>query len=328
MDVQLSIIEEVFTLANWRAEGRADAEEWAALAAHSRKHAKERSKLQWKIADWLLRAKENDLSNDQLEAEVADIYKREMSITTIWDYLRVAERFRDHSRRRELLFFSHHKEVAIDEFDDVKQDRLLDIAEKRKLSVPKLRSMANTQKKRGQKLLNRTEGKKVAIRLSADTFKLLKKLAHARGYDGPHRKYDYLLQKIVTDHLTKFFQDKLILQEIEAWQAPIKKWQQERRDTVKQEKLHTETRLASSGDQLPTVEQYRTFQVRCARLVRDVLPKDATNLFLPYLRNVFGVPEFKAVGVLQWEETLRRLEAAQDDPQALVAILKEDSGKS
>src|SRR5260370_12779203 len=136
MDVQLPIIEMEFSIENWRAEGRADADELSALAAHTRRHTKELSELNWRIGDWLLRAKENGVSNSQLEVEVFAIYKK-VPLSTLRDYIRLAKRFRDHSRRRESLFWSHHKEVAIDEFTDAQQDQLLKEAERRNLSVPK-----------------------------------------------------------------------------------------------------------------------------------------------------------------------------------------------
>src|SRR6266566_3667185 len=210
MDVQIPIIEEEFAIENWRAEGRVDAEELSALSAYGRKHAQERSKLQWKIADWLLRGKENGLNNAQrLKAEVADIH-REMPISTIWDYLRVAERFRDHSRRRESLFFSHHKEVAVDEFDDVMQDRLLEQAERRNLSVMKLRSRANAEKKTAKKRLGKV--KFVRIPVGPETAKILKQLGYIR---------DQRPEQILSAIVTKYFSENLeaITKEVEAWKA-------------------------------------------------------------------------------------------------------------
>jgi hypothetical protein len=309
MDVQLPIIEEEFALENWRAEGRADAEEWSALSAYSRKHAKERSNVQWKVAAWLLRGKENGLSNAQLEAEVALIY-REMPRSTIWDYIRVAKRFRDHSRRRESLYFSHHKEVAIDEFNDALQDQLLNEAERRTLSVPKLRDVAKSWKKReGEKeRAGRGRGvKKVAVFLSTDRFKLLKKLAYARGYIVYRNHED-----LVADMVGKYFNDnsEMIAKEVKEWEERVSKGRHEAKETFKQKKLQREVLLAPRR---PAWEYVKELQVKTGQ--------NTASLLVKYVKKECGHAKFEDVPVEILDRLLTTLKGA-GEPEAQVALLK------
>ena len=109
MGNQLLDLDLEFTLENWRAEMEANAHELAALVGHSKKNQNERNRLHWDIGDLLLRVKENGISDAELEVEVDVIFQKEMGQSLIWDYIRVAKRFRDHSRRRESLWWSHHK---------------------------------------------------------------------------------------------------------------------------------------------------------------------------------------------------------------------------
>ncbi len=309
MDVQLPIIEEEFALENWRAEGRADAEEVSALSAYSRKHAKEQSKLQWKVAYWLLRAKENGLSNAQLETEVAAIH-REMPRSTIWDYLRVAKRFRERSRRRESLFFSHHKEVAIDEFSDALQDQLLNEAERRKLSVPKLRDVAKFWKKRaGEKEPAGRGGgvKKVAVFLSTDRFKLLKKLAYARRYIALRNHED-----LVADIVGKYFNDNRdsIAKEVEEWEERVSKGRHEAKEAFKQKRLQREVLLAP---RLPAWEYVKELQVKTGQ--------NTASLFVKYLKKECGDIKVEDVPVEILDRLLTTLKNA-GEPEAQVALLK------
>ncbi len=306
MDVQLPIIEEEFAIENWRAEGRADAEELSALSAYGRKYAKERSKLQWKVADWLLRGKENGLSNVQLPVEVASIYK-EMPISTIWDYLRVAERFRDHSRRRESLFFSHHKEVAVDEFDDVMQDRLLEEAERRNLSVMKLRSRANAKKKKtAKKWLGKV--KFVRIPVGPETAKVLKRLANASG-----QRPDQILSDIVT----KYFNENLeaINKEVEAWEADRRESTREARTIRKADKAK---RVALRAER----KRFEDYFLDLRHKTGQLAPQFVTS----YLQKKCGHARWLEIPLCVFEEVIAKVQEAGDDPHEQVKRLQALSG--
>jgi len=303
MDVQLPIIEEEFAIENWRAEGRVDAEELSALSAYGRKHAQERSKLQWKIADWLLRGKENGLNNAQrLKAEVADIH-REMPISTIWDYLRVAERFRDHSRRRESLFFSHHKEVAVDEFDDVMQDRLLEQAERRNLSVMKLRSRANAEKKTAKKK-RLGKVKFVRIPVGPETAKILKQLGYIR---------DQRPEQILSAIVTKYFSENLeaITKEVEAWKADIRETTRQARTIRKADKAKLEALR---------VERKR-FQDYFFDL-RNRTGQPVPQFIKGYLEKECGHARWLEIPLCVLEDVIAKAKEAGDDPHVQVKRLQ------
>lgn len=62
----------------------------------------------------------------------------------------------------------------------------------------------------------------------------------------------------------------------------------------------------------PTQQEYRAIQVRCTKLVRDVLPKagkGADALLVPYMRKRLGTNDLQKGSRLVWEETLAQLEA-------------------
>lgn len=62
----------------------------------------------------------------------------------------------------------------------------------------------------------------------------------------------------------------------------------------------------------PTRLQFQGYTQRCAKLVRDFLPKagkDVPGLLLPFLKKSFGVADLQQATILQWEEMLGRLES-------------------
>ncbi len=311
MDTQLLLLDEMeFTIENWRAEVQATAEEFLSLRGHARLHNKELTEVYWRAGDLLLRAKENGVSNSQLENEVLTIFKREMPINTIWDYIRVSKRFRDHSRRRESLSWSHHKEVAIDEFSDAQQDQLLNEAERRKLSVEKLRDKARVLKKRGEKLVQPGRGfKKVSVFLPMDTFKLLKKLAYARGYTGYRRNRTDLAAEIVD----KYFKDNRdgITKEVDEWSARVSKGRQEAKDALRQKKLKLDVAMAPRRPAFDYIQE----------LIRKTKRGDAGKFFNQYLKKEYGVFKYSELPVEMLDGLLTALKSA-GEPEAQVALLK------
>jgi hypothetical protein len=311
MDTQLLLVDEMeFTIENWRAEIQATADDFLSLRGHARRHNKELTEVYWRTGDLLLRAKENGVSNNQLENEVLTIFKREMPINTIWDYIRVSKRFRDHSRRRESLSWSHHKEVAIDEFSDAQQDQLLHEAERRKLSVEKLRDKAGALKKRGEKLERPGRGfKKVSVLLPTDTFKLLKKLAFARGYTGYRRNRTDLAAEIVE----KYFKDNRdgITKEVDEWSARVSKGRQETKDAMRQKKLQLDTAMAPRRPAFDYIKELMTKTKR----------PDAGKFFSHYLKKEYGGIRYADLPVEMLDRVLAALKSA-GGPEAQVALLK------
>jgi hypothetical protein len=312
MDSQLLLLDEMeFTIENWRAEIQATADDFLSLRGHARRHNKELTEVYWRTGDLLLRAKENGVSNNQLENEVLTIFKREMPINTIWDYIRVSKRFRDHSRRRESLFWSHHKEVAIDEFSDAQQDQLLNEAEKRKLSVEKLRDRARALKKRSQKLVEQPGRgfKKVSVFLPTDTFKLLKKLAFARGYTGYRRNRTDLVAEIVG----KYFNDNRdgIAKEVDEWWARVSKGRQEAKEALKQKKLQLEAAMAPRRPAFDHIKE----------LITKTKRPDAGKFFSQYLKKEYGGIRYADLPIEMLDRVLAALKSAEG-PEAQVALLK------
>jgi hypothetical protein len=305
---QLLDLDLEFTIENWRAEMEATAHELADLVGHSRKNKKEINRLHWDIGDLLLHGKENGISDAQLEVEVDAIFHKEMCQTLIWDYIRVAKRFRDHSRRREALWWSHHKEVAIKEFDDATQDRLLDDAAKRGLSVDRLREGAKAEKKRAQKLLlgdNKVKVKTVSIRLAGDNLKRFKKLAYARK----HRTCDSLLNEIVWEYLRK--NSDRITKEIEAWEAPIREAKRESRkirqvDEAGLEVLRVERKKFE--------DYFLDLRSRTGQPVPDLLKK--------YMERVCGHARWLEIPLDVLENVVTEIKEAGDDPHDQVKRLQ------
>jgi len=327
MDKQLLIFEdEEFQLENWRAEVDGLTEEFCFLSAHSRKHQDQLSAVNWKLGDCLLRGKEKgQLTDEELQAQVAKYNK--MPISTIWDYLRVARRFRDESRRRELLSWSHHKDVAPEKFSDEAQDALLDLAEKKGLSVIKLRAAAKEwEKKEGREKRKREKlarpggpGESVEIRLSSETFKLLKKLANARRYDG-NRTYTDLLRDIVTE----YFDEKRdsIAKEIEDWEARISEGRKEAQDALKADKQKTADLMAH-----PVWKAVGEYNTQLAAFSRQTgWRENAVELFWEYVRRECGTERVHDIPVAQMEQVLTKIKSA-GDIESQFELLKTSSRK-
>jgi len=83
-------------------------------------------------------------------------------------------------------------------------------------------------------------------------------------------------------------------------------------------------KLEPATSTAPTQQQYRGIQVRCTKLVRDVLPKagkGADSLFLPYVRKRLGTNELQKGSLLVWEEMLAQLELLAVNPKDLAQFL-------
>lgn len=74
----------------------------------------------------------------------------------------------------------------------------------------------------------------------------------------------------------------------------------------------TDIKVEPVASTAPNQQQYRAIQMRCTKLVRDVLPKagkGADALLVPYMRKRLGTNELQKGSLLVWEETLAQLEA-------------------
>ena len=99
--------------------------------------------LPWIIGDWILHMEQK--YGERYAQAVEEIG---LAPHTAQNYTWVAERFRDHSRRRERLSFSHHEVVA--SLESVEQDRWLDQAEQEGWTRTQLREALG----KGSKALN------------------------------------------------------------------------------------------------------------------------------------------------------------------------------
>jgi hypothetical protein len=150
--------------------------------------SEQRGMLAWAIGDWLLKGKEIGVKPPALRKQVRAALKGQYSTGTLSNFMTVSKAFKDFSRRRENVSYSHHLLIA--KFDDIKiQDELFDRVEKGKYSTRRLTAYIEDKQKVGLLPAGRQKPKSsstvVSIRLQtsiyerfleyADVMRLLKR---------------------------------------------------------------------------------------------------------------------------------------------------------
>ena len=160
--------------------------------------SEQRNVLAWAIGDWLLKGKEIGVKPTVLKKQVREALKGTYPGGTLDNFKTVCKAFKDFSRRRENVSFSHHLEIA--KFDDLKiREDLLDRAQgfainpisgRRtdlgKHSVRRLRAYIKEMQEAGQ--LPPTGSSKpkpstiVTIKIGTSTYDRLSKLAETMSF--------------------------------------------------------------------------------------------------------------------------------------------------
>jgi hypothetical protein len=214
-DEQIAIFEQEFELENWRAEGQDLVKDLSHAHGNSLEIEQAKNAVKWKIADWLLFGQGNIKDDKAIEIEVKKLAG--MSRRTAWDYIRTARAF-PQSRRRDSLSWSHHKEVAIADFDAATQDRLLIGAEIGKLSVLDLRAAAKKELRKADKKapkeplepdVVKKRSVKVAVKLDVLHYKLLRNVFDARDSGKSYYGAEEFIYLIVCDWIAQNFDSLL-----------------------------------------------------------------------------------------------------------------------
>jgi hypothetical protein len=295
------------SLEEWKQEGQAMWQYYEGVRSANETLVGNITRLAWKIGDWLM-VGETEFKQQAIE-EAMRITGRSQS--TIWDFLRVARAFQVHSRRRESLSWSHHKEVAVTGLTPETQDRLLDSAAMNKLSVQKLRVKVEREKKgaddRDYTPREEKAYKVLKVSIPAKSLKWINKLAAARRRSGGE-----LLYRIAADYFRDHKEE--LEAEIEKYEAPLRKFRAERMSEAKQKKANMNPRLAEP--------RWREIQKRMGELTRSIASQtgERGQYIFDYLQAECGTRDPYAVPIEVFDKLLATVDAVEDVPGKLHII--------
>ena len=152
--------------------------------AHGNDIAFERDKLNWEIGDYLVRGRDEKFEEpEKTRRRIAKAFK--MSKGTLSNLMTVCDVFRDRSRRRENLTFSHHVVVAKRKLTPEEQDRALDTAEgfRRDENGKKIPFLRNKQKLSVRQLADNLSRDMFGKKIDAPTHEIIKIKAPIASYE-------------------------------------------------------------------------------------------------------------------------------------------------
>ncbi len=282
---------------------------------------------QWAWGDWLLQGEAGGVKPKQLQEEAVEISGYEWG--TLKNFKSIAAKFQE-SRRRDGLTWSHH--VTVSRLHDEMQDKILDRAIERKLSV---KDLANVVKydpylkdspPPPKKWLKSFDGvKHLGIKSYHKTLKfecpinshgILKELAEAKGFERPIEAMWWMV--------TEYWK-----QNEAALRAEIADFKEDRKKRVVE--AHKPARdpsqpppfpaIGEAGDRPPSNGEYQALTAHFRWLIGYLLPKagaavakDASRLLSTYLNKALGPNNIKQAPLVKWVAVLSRLEKT-DSPE-------------
>ena len=313
------VVEQVKTsLDEWKEEGQAIFRYYDGARNANATISANITRLHWKIGDWLAFG-EREFKQQAID-EALRVTGRKLS--TLWDFIRTSRAFEDRSRRRESLSWSHHKELAVFGLTPAVQDQLLAHAEKYKLSVQKLRVKAEQQSRAvdedyRERVREEKTHKVVKVFVPAKSLTWIKRLASARRRSGGE-----LIYKIAADYFQEHKAE--IEDEIEKYEAPLRKLRAERMAQAKEKK----SKLDAGMKEKSTNPRWKDVQVRIAELTRllanrtgDHKAKNGEYL-RDYIEAECGTRDFLSAPIEVYDKLLEAVAAADDAPGKL-HILKQ-----